>query len=137
MTEKEIYIEIAQRYIQCCQQQLTHNINYQESIGFNTYHAFESIAGAVNCHLGHPILGSHAKKLNSLIINYRNNRFASINPKTLATLAIVLSSMRNKFLYPHKSLVGMIAPSEQISITQARQLTSQINGIITRLVSAM
>src|SRR5690606_15672624 len=123
MTEKEIYIEIAERFIQSCQGHLDNGLNIQEVIGFKTYHAFESIGGAVNCHLGFNVPRVHEKKLTSFVTNYRNNTFASVNPATLATLAILLNSMRNKYLYPEKIPTGHKSPKDQISLTQARQLT--------------
>lgn len=137
MTEKEIYIDIAQRYIQSCAAQIANNIDFQETIGFKTYHAFESIAGAFNSHLGRPVPLKHEKKLNAFVDNYRHNAFASVTPVTIAKLAIALNSMRNKYLYPDQTPVGLKAPKDQLSIAQARQLTKQINGIIIRLVAAM
>ena len=137
MTEKEIYIEIAQRFIQSCEDQLNNNINFQETIGFKTYHAFESIAGAYNCHLGQRVSLVHEKKLNSFVHNYKHNAFAALSPTTIATLAITLNSMRNKYLYPESTPSGLKSPKDQLTIAQARQLTRQVNGIINRLVAAM
>ena len=137
MTEKEIYIEIAQRFIQSCRDQLANNINFQETIGFNTYHAFECIAGALISHLGHPVPKKHERKLNSFVANYSHNPFAGVTPRQIAELAAILNSMRNKYLYPYPTPIGWKAPKDQLTITEARQLTSRVNGIINRLVGAM
>jgi hypothetical protein len=137
MTEKEIYIEIAQRFIQSCTEQIVNNINFQETIGFKTYHAFESIAGAFNSHNGHRIPWKHEKKLNSFVDQYRRNSIARVTPLTIAQIAIVLNSMRNKYLYPEPSPMGLKAPKDQLTIAQAKQLTAKVNGIINRLVEAM
>lgn len=137
MTEKEIYIEIAERFILSCQDHLGRGVNILEVVGFKNYHAFESIGGAVNCHLGSTVPRAHARKLTSFVTNYQRNSFASVNPATIATLAIVLNSMRNKYLYPEKTPAGHKSPKEQITLTQARQLTSQINGLIQRLKREM
>ncbi len=137
MTEKEIYIEIAQRFIESCREQLANNINLQETIGFKAYHAFESIAGAFNSHLGQPVPMKHERKLNSFVDNYRHNAFAGVTPLAIAKLAIVLNSMRNKFLYPDPTPIGLKAPKDQLTLAQTRQLTTQVNGIINRLVGAM
>jgi len=137
MTEKEIYIEIAERFIQCCADQITNSIDYQETIGFKAYHAFESIGGAFNSHLGRTVPGKHNAKINSFVNNYRHNAFSTINPLTIAKMAIALNSMRNKYLYPYPTPIGLKAPKDQITLAQARQLTSRINGIIRHLVSAM
>lgn len=137
MTEKEIYIEIAKRFIQSCRDQLANNINFQETIGFKTYHAFECIAGAVNSHLGQAVPMKHEKKLNSFVQNYRHKPFAGVTPSTIAALAITLNSMRNKYLYPDPTPTGLKAPKDQLTIAQARQLTTQVYGVINRLLSAM
>ena len=137
MTEKEIYIEIAQRFIQCCSDQISNNINFQETIGFKSYHAFESIGGAFNSHLGFSVPWKHETKIKSFVGNYRRNAFSTINPLTIAKMAIALNSMRNKYLYPDSTPVGLKAPKDQITLPQAKQLTSQVNGIIRRMVEAM
>lgn len=137
MTEKEIYIEISQRFIQSCLDQIANNINFQETIGFKTYHAFESIAGAYNSHLGQRVSLVHEKKINSFVHNYKHNAFANVSPVRIATLAIILNSMRNKYLYPESTPAGLKSPKEQLTMAQARQLTNSVNGIISRLIASM
>jgi hypothetical protein len=133
MTEKEIYIEIAKRFILNCNESLTKGIDIQEAIGFNLYHAFESIGGAVNCHLGHRVPLAHQRKIDTFAFNYRRNTISRIRPQTIGTLAITLSNLRNKFLYPETTPNGLVCPKDQLSMANIRQLTSQINGIINQL----
>jgi hypothetical protein len=137
MTEKEIYIEIAQRFIESCNAQLANGINFQETVGFKSYHAFESIAGAFNSHLGQQVPLKHEKKLTTFVQSYKYNAIASVSPQTIAILAITLNSLRNKFLYPEKTTISLKTPKEQMTLAQVTQLTKQINGIIKRLVAAM
>lgn len=137
MTEKEIYIEIAERFIYSCAENLDKAIDIQEFIGFGTYHAFESIGGAFNTHIGQPVPKGHEKKINTFVLNYRRQTISRIPPERIASLAIILNAMRNKFLYPEDTPLGFKAPKQQISLANARDVTSRVNGIIRALKAAM
>lgn len=137
MTEKEIYIEIAQRFILNCVNSLANGVHIQEAIGFNIYHAFESVGGAVNCHLNQRVPMAHQRKIDTFAFNYRRHAFARVRPETIAALAITLSNLRNKFLYPETTPHGFVAPKNQLTLANARQLTTQVNGIIRQLTAEM
>lgn len=131
MNEDEAYLEIAERFIESANQHLLNNINIQEVIGFKTYHAFESIGGAFNSHLGHTVPRGHARKLNLFVQNARSNRL--VDSRAIATIAMTLNSMRNKYLYPEGNGSGYITPQNQISLTDARNLFRRINGLIRQI----
>jgi len=137
MTEKEIYIEIAERFIYSCTESIVHTIDIQEIIGFSVYHAFESIGGAFNLHVGQSVPLKHEKKINTFVLNYRRHTISRVRPEKIAALAITLNAMRNKFLYPEDTPLGFIAPKQQMSFANARDLTRQVNGVIKLLVANM
>lgn len=137
MTEKEIYIEIAERFIHSCKENLDKRINIQEAIGFNAYHAFESIGGAYNAHIGERVPMAHNKKIDSFAFNYRRNPIARVDPSRIAYLAIILTNLRNKLLYPDATPAGLVAPKDQLSLSNIKTLTSQINGVIRLLTASM
>ncbi|TVL99791.1 MAG: hypothetical protein CV087_16775 [Candidatus Brocadia sp. WS118] len=131
MNEDEAYLDVAQRYIESCQQHLTNGINIQEVLGFKSYHAFESIGGAYNSHYGHRVPRSHAMKLNMFVANSRRDH--QVNGRAVAILAMTLNSMRNKYLYPERNGRTFTCPKDQISITNARDLIRRVNGIIRQI----
>jgi hypothetical protein len=131
MNEDEAYLEVAQRFIDSCEQHLNHGINYQEVVGFKSYHAFESIAGAYNSHYGHNVPMSHARKLNSFVTNC--NHDPQVNRIAIATIAMTINSMRNKYLYPEHSGGTYRTPQNQLSLTNARDMVRRIHGIIRQI----
>lgn len=132
MNEDEAYLEIAKRFIDSCDKHIKHKINYQEVLGFKSYHAFESIAGAYNSHYHHIVPKSHEKKLNSFILNCRHDK--QVDGLAIAQIAIMVNSLRNKCLYPQKKMENdYITPQKQISLTDAKKLVSRINGIIRKV----
>ena len=98
MREDEAYLEIAERFIDSCDGHISNAINIQEVIGFKTYHAFESLGGAFNSHYGHNVPRGHAKKINAFVTNSRHN--PQVNNHNVAFVAMLVASMRNKYLYP-------------------------------------
>ena len=131
MNEDEAYLEIAQRFIDSCEQHLNNGINYQEVIGFKSYHAFESIAGAYNSHYGYTVPRSHQRKLNSFVTNCRRDR--QVNSVAIATIAMTINSMRNKYLYPEPDGATFRTPRSQLSLSNARDMVRRINGIIRQI----
>lgn len=136
MTEKEVYLELAERFITAASSEIT-NSQIHEAASFESYHAFESLAGAFNCHLGAPVPRSHAKKLNAFVNNYHHNTLTRIHSSTIAALAITLSSMRNKYLYPHPDGTDFLAPKSHLTLAQATRQISQIKSIIGHFAIAL
>lgn len=131
MNEDEAYLDIAKRFINSCEEHLNNGINIQEVLGFKSYHAFESIAGAFNSHYGNRVPMSHARKLNSFVSNARTNN--QVNGIAIATIAMTLNSMRNKYLYPEPQGTNFKTPKEQVSLTNVRDMIRRINGIIRQV----
>ena len=128
MNEDEAYLSIAQRFIRSCEFHLQEQTNLQEVVGFDSYHAFESIGGAYNSHYGHQVPRGHTGKLNSFVAHSRNNRH--VNPRAIAALAMTLNSMRNRYLYPDRDGNNFSTPEELISMTDVRLIVQRVRGII-------
>lgn len=128
MKEDEAYLEIATRYIQSCDGHMAHGINIQEVIGFKAYHAFESLGGAFNSHYGHNVPKGHVTKINTFVTNSRHSM--QLKSHNVAVVAMLLTSMRNKYLYP-ESIGGTFKnPKDQISLTDAKKMVSRVRGIM-------
>lgn len=131
MNEDEAYLSVAQRFLSSCEVHLQHHSNLQEVVGFDSYHAFESIGGAYNAHYGHPVPRSHTGKLNSFVANSRFD--GNVNPRAIAALAMTLNSLRNRYLYPERNGSDFITPEEQISLTDVRRAVQRVRGIIRQI----
>lgn len=131
MKEDEAYLEIAERFIDSCDGHVKNAINIQEVIGFKTYHAFESLGGAFNSHYGHTVPRGHAKKINTFVTNSRNN--AQINQHNVAVVAMLVASMRNKYLYPELVSGAYKNPKDQLSMTDARTMITRVKGILRQV----
>lgn len=131
MNEDEAYLEIAERFIDSCDSHINNAINIQEVVGFKAYHAFESLGGAFNSHYGHNVPKGHEKKINAFVANSRHN--PQIKNHNVALVAMLVTSMRNKYLYPE--LVGNTYknPKDQISMTDARIMVSRVKGILKQV----
>lgn len=131
MREDEAYLEIAERFIDSCDRHISHAVNIQEVIGFKAYHAFESLGGAFNSHYGHKVPLTHSSKINSFVTNSRKN--ALLNGQKVAIVAMLVMSMRNKYLYPE--IVGgtFKNPKDQLSMTDAKQTVSKVKGILRQV----
>lgn len=131
MREDEAYLEIAQRFIQSCDGHINSGINIQEVVGFKAYHAFESLGGAFNSHYGHNVPMGHAKKINAFVTNSRHNH--QVNNHNVAVIAMLLSSMRNKYLYPEPIGPSFKNPKDQVSMTDARTMVARVKGILRQI----
>jgi hypothetical protein len=131
MKEDEAYLDIAERFIESCDKHIKHAINIQEVIGFKTYHAFESLGGAFNSHYGHSIPKVHARKINAFVVNSRSNAY--VNGHNVAAVAMLVASMRNKYLYPELVSGIFKNPKEQLSITDANQMIARVKGILRQV----
>jgi hypothetical protein len=139
MSAKEIYREIAQRYIDSSAKELVAaNSEIQEAIGFLVYHALESIACAVIVHFKSSIPLNHETKLNMFLRFSKRHFSESVNLKTFATVISRINNYgyREKFLYPEfQSDDTYKAPQEQITIIQARLLIQDVDRIINQIIN--
>lgn len=131
MNEDEAYLIVAKRYLESCEKHISNGVNLQEVIGFKSYHAFESIGGAFNAHFGRPIPNPHPAKINAFVANSRHNR--RVNGRAIATVAMILSSVRNNYLYPVKNGPVFTPPHDQLSMTNAKDLVRRVKGIVKRV----
>ena len=128
MTEKKAYLEIAKNYINSCFSLLESENPNQEVIGFDCYHAFESLACAYNVHYGRKIPSKHDSKLAVFMAVSKSK--SPKTKKTIAPLCILLFSCRSKFLYPEILKHNLKTPNNQISLKQAKTLTKRVSGLI-------
>ncbi len=133
MDLKKGYLRISRRSLVAATETLRANI--QEAIGFYSYHAFESLGGAVCHHHGRSYSNqSHRKKINQFVAASNSYRFGL----TVAYLAIVLSSVRNECLYPQEGPDGsVILPEHAIPITHAKRLLSGVRGIYRSIAAVI
>ena len=131
MKEDEAYLNISKRYLESCEKHISNRVNLQEIIGFKSYHAFESIAGAFNSHFRHTVPKSHVRKLNSFVANARHNRY--VNSRAIATLAMTLNGVRNLCLYPEKDGGNYKLPMNRLSMKDAKELVRRVKGIVNKI----
>lgn len=125
MNEKEAYFRVAERSIESSKELA--DTKYQESSAFFSYHAFESLGGAVCSHVGIKYSMSHRAKINQFLsasksigIEHGVNR-----------VAIIMASVdRNMCLYPKKEAGDFHSiPENRLSVTDARDLNKRVNGV--------
>lgn len=131
MREDEAYLEIAERFIDSCDGHVQHEINIQEVIGFKTYHAFESLGGAFNSHYEHTVPKGHERKINAFVANSRGNQ--QVNGHNVAVVAILVASLRNKYLYPEFVNETFKNPKDQLSMTDAKEMIKRVKGILRQV----
>ncbi|MFU2014804.1 HEPN domain-containing protein [Peribacillus butanolivorans] len=130
MTEKEIYKDLAERFIYSAEQHINNNVNRQEVVAFKAYHAFESIASAYLLHYNQNVSTSHPKKLLAFLTLYKKHMVGKLPPLVIAQLVSQVVSVRNNFLYP---IEGEIAPKDFITLKDASDLSKRIKGVITKI----
>lgn len=131
MKEDEAYLEIAERFIESCDGHIKNSLNIQEVIGFKAYHAFECLGGAFNSHYGYNVPKGHAKKINAFVINSR--KINQVNSHNVAMIGILVSSLRNKYLYPETNGSDYKSPKDQLSLTDARKIVSKVKGVLRQV----
>ncbi len=130
MNESKAYMRIAERYIKSAE---TLCDVIQEGSAFCSYHAFESLGGALCRHLGRSYPKGHSAKLNQFVIcaSSVDRRFQ----KSVSFLHIVLVSLdRNKLLYPVLLPDGSFdLPENRLKPSDARDLIKRVRGIMRKL----
>lgn len=128
MNEDEAYLDVAIRFLESCNHHIVNETNLQEVIGFECYHAFESIGGAFNSHYHHVVPRAHARKINAFVANSNHNRH--VDGYMISAIAMILNAMRNKYLYPEQIGATYIRPQDQISITDSKRLVRKVSRIV-------
>ena len=140
MRAKDVYTDIAQRYIASAKQLVSDENGTQEVIGFLTYHALESIGTAVIVHYNSSIPVNHETKLNMFLSLCKKHLSRVVNIHLVATTitTMVNSDYRSKFLYPeYQNAKIRKAPKEQITMTEVRLLIQDVDRIINQIVNAI
>jgi hypothetical protein len=129
MSLRNAYVEVAFRYIRSAT--AAANASIQEAATFQTYHAFESIGGALAELRNHKYPKAHYSKLNVFVALSKRTKYAH----PVAELAIILASLRNKALYPEVNAANgtVMRPSNRIAAPQATKLIARVRGIIQRV----
>jgi hypothetical protein len=128
MALKDDYQRIAHRSIDACDATL--GVGIQEKAAFLAYHAFESTGCALSLSCGLRVGAriSHVRKINIFRVAARRCH----KERQIASLAVVISGLRNFCLYPIEDPTsGAIqCPEHSITLTQARKLKQRVEGVV-------
>lgn len=127
---KDAFIRVANRFLDAARASLAAGL--REVSGFCSYHAFESIGGAV-CAVRNRVYSqrSHRKKLNQFLSASNAFQFSH----AVARVNILLASVRNNCLYPEPLPNGtMRLPEHTITDADAQLLVNRVAGIIGTIV---
>lgn len=134
MTEKEVYKELAQRYIDSAKQHIAQGINTEEVIAFMAYHAFECLCSAVIVHFNYQSPKNHEKKLNVFLKLCKKYLGSSTNLRAVSLTVLRLSGVRNKFLYPEPQAGNIFkSPKDQFTLIEVRLLIQDVDKIINQI----
>lgn len=128
MTITEAFAEIAERAVDAASSGETANLS--EVTGFYSYHWVESTGGAWCPHVGLSADAyrrlRHEDKLTAFVKSARGHRFE----KQARELAIVVSSLRNRFLYPVNDGAGSFStPQYELNMSGAKCLLARARAL--------
>ncbi len=125
MNEKDAYLRIASRAIESAE--YLANYKLQENSAFFSYHAFESIGGALCNHYNQIYPRSHIGKINQIITTAKR---AGIQ-RSVTVVATILNSLgRNNLLYPNpQSSGGFTVPEMKLTVSNSKDLLRRVKGI--------
>lgn len=110
MDLKDAYLEVAERSLKSAESALS--VDIHETGTFLSYHAFESIGGALCASAKEPYPRGHRKKINAFVSVSSRGALRKAIGYDVAMVAILVSSLRNQCLYPHMDAGGTVtAPS--------------------------
>jgi len=129
MALKNNYQQIAHRSIRASNECR----KIQEKSAFLAYHAFESIGSSLSEHNGLPV-GSHVSHNNKInnFINSSKNYCSTTEQNKIAGIAVTLSNLRNKLLYPiyNNSTSTYDSPETIITQAQSNSLRNDVKKVI-------
>jgi hypothetical protein len=134
MDEKQAYFRVAERSIEASSELVIKN--HQESSAFFSYHAFESLGGAVCSHVNVVYSMSHRAKINQFLTASKQIGIE----RGVNRVSIIMASIdRNMCLYPKKELNNYHSlPENRLSVADAKDLNKRVKGvskIIQRAIS--
>ena len=119
------YERIATRSLDAAQAALDGSV--QEKSAFLSYHAFESIGGALCESRSRRYPRKHPNKLNAFVTTARPRTYGL----SVAVLAVALASVRNELLYPDvSSLPAVGLPEHFMSRSAAERLLRRVRGAV-------
>ena len=125
---KDAYLEVCDRSLEAAK--ASSGAGVHEKACFLTYHAFESVGGALAASKGVKYPNSHQRKINQFVHLAK----ATPHAHAVAGLAISLSSLRNLSLYPCAHPDGSATPpSSTISKSIAVKVLKQVRGVVKRV----
>jgi hypothetical protein len=103
-----------------------------EAVGFDAYHALESICSAWIIHRGATLARTHVRKLNQFATLANHWPFG----RGAVAMVIAVKAMRNGFLYPSTDATGHTRlPEAVVTPTQVRDMTRRVGGVIRAVQS--
>ena len=126
MDEKSAYVRVAERSV-LSSKKLADD-GKQESSAFFSYHAFESLGGALCSHLATAYSLNHKAKINQFMAAAKRARCENGVKK----VAIIMASIdRNRCLYPKQEHPGVHSlPENRLAITDAKDLCKRVRGLV-------
>ena len=135
MSEKEIYFDLAVRYLKASKEEFLKEDTKIEVSAFCVYHAYENIACATISHFNRVVpTRTHAKKLRTFYAVIKNDK----NFKTLRTTINALNyqflNMRNQALYPQTTdEQNFDHPKVFFAKDKIKELQKRVEGIINKV----
>lgn len=133
MLEKHAYLKVAERNLESSGNLADASI--QESSGFCSYHAFESLGGALCSHFAVNYPKGHGRKINEF--RSTAGRVDRAFQHGVSATSIILDSIgRNSFLYPKEQPDGSFSiPEQLLSKSDAKDLLRRVKGIHRKVKS--
>lgn len=125
---RDAYLQICDRSLRAADASKAARVH--EKSCFLSYHALESLGGAFAASRGHSYPRGHQGKMNCFVSLVRPTKHA----RSTAALAIMLSSLRNRALYPSADGRGAIrGPSVAVTEASVRDIPKRVRGLAARL----
>ena len=133
MDLKSAYTQISERSLTSADASIASGI--QESATFFAYHAFESLGGALCSSVGEVYSKGHSRKINQFVAASRRGKLRVRISHDVAYVGMVLSSFRNKSLYPEELASGAVElPSDFITLSNAKDIVKRVKGVTRKVV---
>lgn len=106
----------------------------QESVAFSSYHAFESLGGALCSSVGVTYHRKHPTKINQFVAVANRGGLRAKIGRDVAIVASLVSSIRNNCLYPNDIGGGVIElPRDFIDLNDAKDMLKRTKGLYKKV----
>lgn len=135
MSEKEIYFDLAVRYLKASKEELLKENTSIEVSAFCVYHAYENIACATISHFKRMVpKKTHAKKLITFYAVIKNHKSFNSIRATINALNYQFVNMRNQALYPQPIEAQKFDhPKNIFNKAEIEKLQKRVEGIIKKV----